>query len=79
MTIPLPVTHFTVCCKECKHFKPYFEKCKMFTKRNIVTGKIEEAPAIVARDNRKMCGYEGKYFESCVQESDSSTPDQTEN
>ena len=73
MTIPLPVTHLTVekFCKDCKHFKPYVEKCKMFAKRNIVTGKLEESPAIVARDNRKMCGYEGKYFESRVDGEDS--------
>ena len=66
MTIPLPVTHLTIhkFCKDCKHFKPYGSKCKMFVKRDLVHGKIEEYPASIVRDDHKMCGEDAKYFEN---------------
>ena len=73
MTIPLPITHLTIerFCKDCKHFKPYVAKCKMFAKKDLVHGKIEESSAMTARSDQKMCGYEGKYFESKVEGEDS--------
>lgn len=74
MTIPLPVTHVTIVqkfCKDCKNFKPYGSKCKLFVKRDLVSGKIEEYPASVARDDPKMCGNSAKYFENIFDGEDS--------
>ena len=70
MTIPFPVTHITVhknnlkFCKDCRFFNAYGSKCKMFVKRNLVSGKVETYPASVARSDDKMCGEDAKCFQN---------------
>ena len=66
MTIPLPATHLTVkkFCKDCRYFNSYGSKCKMFSKRDLVNGKIETYPASIARSDDKMCGTDAKFYKS---------------
>jgi hypothetical protein len=77
MTIPLPVTHITVhkdnlkFCKDCRFFNAYGSKCKMFVKRDLVSGKVETYPAVVARSDDKMCGEDAKLYDSVFDGEDS--------
>ena len=40
-----------------------YGKCKLFGKKNIVTGKIKYEYADFCREDKEKCDLEGKYFE----------------
>jgi hypothetical protein len=55
-------------CINCVHFidselKKDFSKCRMFGRKNIITGEIYHEYAAVCRELRDMCGNSGKLFE----------------
>ena len=61
-------------CTNCIHFIEYknnypfddnnLGKCKLFGKKNIVTGQIKYEYAENCRENKEKCDIHGKYFES---------------
>lgn len=63
-------------CIHCVHFIEYKTKypeedsstdelgrCRMFGKKNLVTGVVKHDFADLCRNNEKLCGLEGRYFE----------------
>lgn len=70
-------------CVNCIHFVKYNDmyssranvnqelgKCKLFGKKNLVSGKITYDYASSSRISEKKCGIEGKYYEEKGQEED---------
>lgn len=58
-------------CKNCIHFLPSeyssLSRCNMFGEKNVIDGEIKNKFADSCRDDKNMCGLEGKHF---VKESD---------
>ena len=47
-------------CNDCKYFEN--GTCKMFFSQNPVSGEVVYAPAPRIRNDKRFCGWEGKYF-----------------
>jgi hypothetical protein len=55
------IKHFVPNCNNCIYNKD--NKCKLFINHiNLITNKIEYNYTGIARINKDMCGYYGKYY-----------------
>lgn len=62
-------------CKDCKYFKegndshgitPIRPSCMKTESHNLVTGELMRQPCYVVRDNARLCGTDGRWFEPKV-------------
>lgn len=73
-------------CKNCMHFMKSkhmddlsYGVCKLFGKKNIVTGEIKYKYADMTRMSNKLCGLNAKYFTHKVKKDENQNIAVTEN